>query len=88
MIWNTFYYIFFVLISLLLIAAVSVFNDCALFSKDRFHSISDCKQMEERKKTKKKESLSNYVQRIIHINCVRLFDRKWLMNSKEIRQSI
>ena len=78
----------FVLVSLLVIAVVSVFNHCALFSKDRFHSISDCKQMEERKKTKKKESLSNYVQRIIHINCVCLFDRKWLMNSKEIRQSI
>ena len=44
----------FVLVSLLVIAAVSVFNHCALFSKDRFHSISDCKQMEERKKTKKK----------------------------------
>ena len=51
----------FVLVSLLVIAAVSVFNHCALFSKDRFHSISDCKQMEERKKTKKKESLSNYL---------------------------
>ena len=42
-----------------LIAVVSVFNHCALFFTDRFHSISDCKQMEERKVRKGKESLSN-----------------------------